>query len=244
MSLLTGGRINHLQKAYDAFYGRHEQHDSPEKSRPALIQRMNKWLLESEVEHPVVLNLGSGAQMLERQWLRYARNRNQRHLAERLGQTTILTLDFAKIPPHLLRKSGVAHLRADSRALPLRDASVDLAVSNHSIDMLRAEPAEFELALDGVARVLKPGGSVLFNYHPAGLYAAQVAFYRDNPLKRQKLPHNAQYYQGERNPYYEDEASINADLVAAGLVPTGANQVRVLPGNEAWWAVSAQKPSA
>jgi len=243
MAVAEKDRLGHLQAAYDAFYRRHERHDSPEKSRTALVDRMSRWLLDVEVDFPVVLNLGAGAQMLEQQWLSFSRNEKHEKLAERLGAATLVTLDFANIPLHLLRKTPVPHVRADSRALPFADASIDLVVSNHSVDMLRAEPGAFEAAVHGIRRVLKPGGTALFNYHPAPLYDAHVAFYQENPAKRRKRPHNAQYYDGERNPYYADPADIRNDLVASGLVPTAVQQVMTLD-SEGWWEVSAVKPAA
>jgi hypothetical protein len=236
---MTHDRIRALQQAYGELYGQNETHDSPERSRPALLRSMTQWLLTNANPHPVILNLGAGPQMLERQWQSVAKNRGQEALRKRMTATTLVTLDIASIARKRLAARDVPHVRADSGALPFADESVDLIVSNHSIDMLRADQPHFDKALKEAQRVLCVGGVVLLNYHPPVLHERLSQLFATRRELRRNLPHQAQFYDGVANPYYEDDGAIAGDLRSAGLEPTRIDYA-ALDGQ--WWEVEAHKP--
>lgn len=87
-----------------------------------------------------------------------------RQARERLGTRRLL--DFRR-RPHAIR--------ADARALPLRDASVDILHSNLCLQWVEDLPAVFA----GFRRVLKPGGMLLVStFGPDTLWELRDAFSR------------------------------------------------------------------
>lgn len=105
-----------------------------------------------------VLDLGCGSG-------RYARLLAQRGAARVIGVDQSADM--------LARAREVVHLlvRADARALPLADASIDVAVSGLMIGDL----ADLDAALADAARVLRPGGRLVYSdLHPRGAGAGWV----------------------------------------------------------------------
>ena len=105
-----------------------------------------------------VLDLGCGSG-------RYARLLAQRGAARVIGVDQSADM--------LARAREVVHLlvRADARALPLADASIDVVVSGLMIGDL----ADLDAALADAARVLRPGGRLVYSdLHPRGAGAGWV----------------------------------------------------------------------
>jgi len=84
-----------------------------------------------------------------------------RHLAS-LGGSCTIGIDISATVCGLAGRShlGLVALRADVRALPLRDATIDVIVSNSTLDHF-SSPREIAAGLRELARVLRPGGHLV-----------------------------------------------------------------------------------
>lgn len=208
-----------------------------------MANRIINWLVGTHIDRPVILNIGSGAQDVERKVHAMAHDRGKNWsnpgLVKLFESSRFITLDLANMGnAKLMRKPNVWHIQADSRQLPLADNSIDLAVSNHSIDMLRVCPPEFLAALNGVARVLKPAGAVYFNYHHSSLYPAMCSWFASEKY-RKYTPQKNYYDPSKPNPYYSDITPIVRDLDDTGLA---VNNVELVEDDlDRWWQVKAKK---
>lgn len=121
-----------------------------------LQQEVNRRLLERldvmRIEPARVLDLGAGTGALSGA------------LLKRYPQAQVIALDLAPAMLAHARRRGRLWRRplclaADAEALPLKRGSVDLIVSNLALPWL----TELDRAFAGFARVLKPGGLLLFS---------------------------------------------------------------------------------
>jgi len=205
-----------------------------------MVRRLSTYLLASRPANPRVLNLGAGAQAIEKQ-LRM--NADSNHavkrggLRDRLKDSSIVTLDIAAIPARrLLNQAYTPHVRADSRRLPFQSGLIDMVISNHSIDMLRAEPAGFQSALGEVARVLTPEGRFDFALHHASLFPTLCSYY---DIKGERSWQSLFYDSARQNPYYDSALDITVDFQVSGLCVTAVSKIQA--GADTWWEVSGTK---
>jgi malonyl-CoA O-methyltransferase len=82
-------------------------------------------------------------------------------LAEQAGARLVLSIDYSR---GMLARAQVARrIRADMCALPLRSASVDVVLSGLAL----GHAADLDLCMREIARVLRPGGVLLYSdFHP------------------------------------------------------------------------------
>jgi ubiquinone/menaquinone biosynthesis C-methylase UbiE len=143
------------------FYGRlylRDKHDSPEQSRISLIRRIRGMIIANEVLPKRVLNIGSGPQALEKQMLTQGRE-----TPELMRTVQFTSIDLAQIVQTRLlglKINNLRHIQGNAVALPFKDKSFGLVVSNHAIDFCPQEDAFRE-----AHRVLSDEGSGIFYLH-------------------------------------------------------------------------------
>lgn len=146
---------NKLAGFYSKFYGKHKS-DSPDTSRASLLRRAHPYMSELTAGK-FVLEVGSGRQIVTRQYLRDRFTR---------FTFTMVTLDIAELRrKQLLAKdsANVTHVRADGTHLPFQTDSFSLVMSNMALDFMGEE------AIAELFRVLKPQGRAEVNLHHPSL---------------------------------------------------------------------------
>lgn len=225
-----------LREHYSRFYTQVKEHDSPRESRTRMVSALTDFVLGTE--GPImILNAGSGRREIEGTLVRNAKGNFDRTLRRRLDQATMVSFDIADIPTRRIIGEQGKHVQADSRAMPFKSHTFDLAMSNLSIDMLRREPGDFEVAIAELSRVTKVGGAVLLNYHPPELFDSLSAGYGENS------GYLSAFYNGEAedNPYYGDTDLIRADLEAVGIEVGSVHMQYDSLKQDSWWEVRGQK---
>lgn len=137
---------------YYSEYYQECKEDSPDRARRSLIRRLNSHL-SSLPKNPLVLDIGSGRQILEYEYKR------------QFGKPfpcKIITLDIANLSQKQLL-TDYPHIQADCSHLPLADNSVEMVISNMALDFMPPE------AIQEVNRILVPDGHALFNFHHPNL---------------------------------------------------------------------------
>jgi SAM-dependent methyltransferase len=121
----------------------------------------------------------------------------------------------------LREASGFPRLHADMTALPLRAATIDVVVCGLAIGHL--SPLRMPRALVEVARVLAPGGTIVFSdFHPyAYLEGARRSF----------AGPDGRTYQVEHHPHLV--ADYFRALQAAGLTLSALRETAATPGGRA-----------
>jgi SAM-dependent methyltransferase len=228
-----------LKAVYVGLYATAETSDSPDLSRLLMAKRLAGYLLSSPATSPVILDLGAGRQSVEKilKMLSYSAAGRGKYatLEAKLASTTVITLDIAtnaaRRKPH-----WISHLIADSAALPIAEQSIDLVLSNHSVDMLRVSPHTYSTALSESHRVLKTDGTVLLNLHHADLFDERS--HMTELSGRDGI--DAQYYSPHLpNPFYRYGEHIETDLAVANL-ETGSINLQT-DGHDKWWSVVAHR---
>jgi malonyl-CoA O-methyltransferase len=116
-----------------------------------------------EVEHETVLALLPDVRGLTVLDAGCGSGRYLRELADRGART--IGMDLSPAMLERARQTTTRITRADLRALPFDAMSIDLVVCGLAL----GDFAEIELALTEIARVLRPGGCVIYSVvHPAG----------------------------------------------------------------------------
>jgi ubiquinone/menaquinone biosynthesis C-methylase UbiE len=234
--------VNLLKAAYDEYYKGNPTSDSPDASRLETARSIANFLInQNPASYPVtVLDLGAGKQPVEKQVRMLANSADGRGqyggLKTKLAESHLITMDIAANVSHKGQPKWLRHVIGDSSRIPIREESVDLVVSNHSIDMLRADPKIFGEALLNVRKVLHLGGQIMFNYHHARLFEQLVDYYR---VSHNHSPQAAYYNADARNPFYANVDDIEGDLVHAGLEPH--NIYMSSDAHDIWWHVEAQR---
>lgn len=127
----------------------------------------------------------------------------------------MLEIARAKIPS----TANIAFQQADATALPFRDASFDLVAIQFGVMFFPDRPGAYAQAW----RVLKPGGTLLFNVW-ASMQAnpfGEIA----NAAGRHFLPANPPLFY--LTPFgYADAAQVRADLAKAGFTDVAQDVVR------------------
>ena len=168
-------------------------------------------------------------------------------LAARFPQADVIALDLAlpmlhAATHHAERSPGFTRVCADVQALPLPDASIDLVHSNLCLQWCD-DPG---LALAEFARVLRPGGLLLFTtFGPATLHELRSAF-----AAADAEPHVSRFIDmhdigdgllttGFRDPVlerddftltYADALTLMRELRAIGATNADAKRQRTLTG--------------
>lgn len=234
--------IGKMRDIYTEMYARDKDPDSPFESRV----QMAAWLREQLLSHPgsvAVLDIGAGARAVGKELLFSTDMTDDDALPDKLSESLMVSFDIADIETDRLSLGrlsldallGKNHLQADSRALPFKDDSFDIAISNLSIDMLRHQPGQFERATAEVARVLRPDGVVKFHFHPGTL------FYELSDQYKEEEGAMKEYFHGipDKNPFYSSSQEIVKDLGRAGLTVTDIAYESGYEGD--WWAVEGKR---
>lgn len=133
-------------------YGRWARTYPPRPHNPLMeLEHETVLALLPEVRGLTVLDAGCGS------------GRYLRALGDRGAK--VIGMDLSKAMLERARDTTTRIARADLRALPFDAMSIDLVVCGLALGDL----AEIELALTEIARVLRPGGRVIYSVvHPAG----------------------------------------------------------------------------
>lgn len=229
-----------LREAYSKYYAGGEKSDSPNKSRAVMARRISEFVLTTDRQQPTIVDLGAGKQSVE-QYMRMLYNSSNgrgrfANLQGALACARYITIDIAAgaTKPRL---PWAHHINADAVSLPIADGVADMVVSNHAVDMLRADQPSFQQALGHVARVLRPDGLIYFQYHHASLFDGLCDHYEGKGGPQQQF-----YNPGVPNPFYGDVGSIEQDLAAASLAAVDVRLVN--DGTDQWWEVEAMRASS
>lgn len=212
---------------YSDFY-RKNKSDSPDASRTSLLRRSVPHMSGLGGED-YVLELGSGRQILTREYLR-----------DRQAQPsfTVVTLDIAEITRKQLlagESLSVSHIRADGGRLPFQSGKFALVVSSMALDFMGEE------AIPEVHRVLKPGGRAEINLHHPNLIPKDL----DQLLVRRKIP-KAERTVLEYWLYLREQEVLTSDpeLLRGRFVKNGLAVEKLVEAHDShdtWWEVSLRK---
>lgn len=212
---------------YSGLYKVHKS-DSPDLSRALLIRRVAPYFSDLG-NNDIVLELGSGRQIVTREYLR-----------DRFAQPSfkIVTLDIADIARKKLLakdKNCVTHLRADGSQLPFQDGSFALVVSSMALDFMGEE------AIPEVYRVLRPGGKAEINLHHPNLIPNDL----DELLKRRKITKTEkvilEYWSFLKRNHI---LTSNSETLRARFENYGfevENLAEAQDDKDTWWEVSLKK---
>jgi len=213
-----------LSSFYRKLYFR-DKHDSPDESRTSLVRRIKKIILENKIFPNRVLNIGSGPQALEKQLL------DQHQGGEPLREAAeFVSIDLAQIRfSKLLGRKNVQHVQGNADALPFKDQSFGLVVSNHAIDFCPQEEA-FQEAY----RVLSNGGKGIFYLH--------------HPSMFKEFPENEKVrvfwqYLKDNSILFSKEEDIKTFLEKVGFVTVEISLKSDKMKIDTWWEVVVEKPA-
>lgn len=195
-----------------------EKHDSPEKSRVSLTQRIKR-TLSAGIPRNEVLNIGSGPQSLERQlW--------------KMGDTSLFsrfrfsTVDVATISPKKLlgrNNPNITHTQASALNLPYGDETFGLIVSNHAIDFLPRN------SFNEAYRVLAPNGKAIFYFHHPDMIPNDLDRVRNITVK------NFWSHLRNNNLLFDSEQRIVDEMEAYGFF---VESVKLnSDSRDKWWEV-------
>ena len=208
-----------LTEFYSHKYLGGEKHDSPDKSRVTLIQKIAALLSEREGA-TAMLDVGAGRQSLERQLF------SSHGKKPWIKGLQVITIDIANILAYqlLVQRDSAQHLRSNGLLLPFADNSMDLVVSNHAIDFLPHE------AFSEAARVLSPSGAAAFNFHHPNMTEQT----KSNPQINQFWE-----YLTKNNILFQNADDIVTTLADQGL--TVEHVALEHDRKDQWWEVVAAK---
>lgn len=210
--------------------------DSPDRARASLLRRVHPIILGLN-EDDVVLDLGAGRQILERQYLNsYCKSRHQP-----IPQAQIITLDIAELKKKQLlarNNKNIDHVRADGANLPFKDASFSLVISSMALDLMPPE------AIGEVYRVLKPGCHALITLHHPALLPENL----DQLLERSGLEVNERTvlrvwnYLRKNGILSHEPGSITTRFADYGF--NLENIVEASDSADKWWELDLIKPES
>jgi len=138
-------------------------------------------------------------------------------LAEQAGARLVLSIDYSR---GMLARAQVARrIRADMCALPLRSASVDVVLSGLAL----GHAADLDLCMREIARVLRPGGILLYSdFHPEATARGFRRAFRDRAGMRFELPVDGYPIAAHRQAMHAAGfADIEISEIRAGIELTG-----------------------
>ena len=219
--------VDRLRDNYSRLYLR-DYHDSPDKSRVSMARRI-VGQLKSGIPTKLVVDIGSGAQALEKTMLS---TYNQRQFRDLFGRYNFLTLDLANIKrARLLAQKRypdlVMHVVADGSILPVVDKAAGLVFSNMAIDFMPEE------AFSEAYRILVPEGTAFFNFHhPDMISEASIATKKEGVRKYWKYLESNQVLFSNQAQIIERLEKIGYKNIQVSLNTDGVDK---------WWEVSCKK---
>ena len=237
--------IAQLGEIYTDMYQHDDDPDSPLESRVQMAEWATRQVAKRN--RPVaLLDVGSGARAVGKEMILGLDtcDPTDETVRDMLTESLVVSFDIADIAPEKLtigRASldaafGTNHLRAQSQAMPFKDQSFDVVMSNLSIDMLRRQEGEFEKALAELARVTKVDGAVRLHYHPGTLFLDLSDEYRsDQPTPMKDYFHGV----ADENPFYTKQEAIVEDMSRAGLTVLDVAYEQTT--SDSWWRVEAMR---
>lgn len=149
----------------------------------------------------------AGAQALD---LACGSGRYLRQLAQG-GARRVVAMDFCM--PMLRQVAAAQRVCADMMALPFTDSSFDVVISGLAL----GHASDVQLWMTEVARVLTPGGTLLYSdFHPAAARAGLTRSFKDQDHQACTVPHHC----------FEADLQREA-LTRAGLQLQSMHDVRV-----------------
>ncbi|MCC7304089.1 methyltransferase domain-containing protein [bacterium] len=230
-SVLQRELTTHYEKLYQDTLS-----DSPRKSRFSLANTL-LCELDRRGTGSIIINLGAGRQQLELDMIHMinAAPVNERNHLKRLFNsskyftTDVATLNPRKLPWQIRSRENVRHIRNAHQSLAFATESVDIAISNLSLDFA----LDKMVALREVNRVLKERGCLLVNLHHPRLIKHFIQT-RSKVLEHPFI----QYVMGNKH-FYNNEEEINGCFRAAGFCDVYITLET--DGLDNWWQVKAIK---
>lgn len=138
---------------YSSFYKTRDD-DSPSLSRHSILTRLYA-NLTSNTALSLILDLGAGKQILEREYIAKLAKQKQQ------PNCHFLTVDLADITHNQLLASPTycTHFKVDGCALPFSDEKFDAAISNMALDFMGPK------AINEIHRILAKGCRAFLNFH-------------------------------------------------------------------------------
>jgi hypothetical protein len=222
---MTGSLPVHLdllKKYYTREY-RLQKHESPEKSRLSMINRIISLIVNNSLPKRYILDIGSGPQSLEKQLLQ-----KDRKCFSVVNSHHFFTVDIAEIMKAKLlaqSKRNVEHVRANAVDLPYRSKVFGLIMSNHAIDFLRGYNPFRE-----ARRVLDDEGIGIFYFHHSSMIDFEGTFRKtDVKLFWEYLYNNKLLFNSEDEICNElTESGFNVQEITLNSDP-----------RDTWWEVVA-----
>lgn len=215
---------------YTSLYQSGEKSDSPDKSRVSMARRMRVQFGELGPDDSVV-SLGSGPQVIERQYLSAYRDMTWK----------TVTLDFAQIVAKklLAKKQNINHTTAKGEFLPFQNESFSGAISNMALDFMP------ERAFAEIYRVLKPGSPVIVNLHHPDMIPDNLEELNKNGEINPDV-YNQWKYLKENNILFSSPEQIRDKFQRYGfrVERVALSNERDLSHEDKWWEVDLIKPKS
>lgn len=214
---------NFLRDHYEQMYNkRREGEDSPVGSRVALARSIINEIELRGGGNQVLLDVGSGPQIMFTHLKTYPKFRNQYR-----DENRWLSFDISWISGRNLVFPDV-QFQADGASIPVGSNVVDVLYSNMAVDFMPKN------VWSEIGRVVKPGGSVLINLHHRNMVAGSPDDWGVSESVKEYWS-----YLVEKDVLFVDERSINECLGRVGL-----SMIKIVGQEDRegwWWEVKAKK---
>lgn len=224
-----------LRDYYTREYKGKESTDTPSNSNAMLVRQVKIFLLsrtETEGQSPsslIIADIGSGTQVFDKLLKNALGGRGPRY------QT--VTFDIAKIAMQklLLRNDpNVTHIQADTRHLPLKAESVDVAVSNLALHFAGDQ------GWNELSRVLKPDGVGFLNLDVPSVSPDDVdkQLAKTGKESTRNILHHKKYLH-DNGLLFQTETDMKERLAQYGLTVDHAE--KITQENYSWWNIQVRK---